>query len=64
MADQHALFVAAAYAVTALIVGGLILRAILDHRAQRRALAGLEARGPRRSRDPGRRADPAPESPR
>jgi heme exporter protein D len=41
----HAVFIAAAYAATALIVGGLILRAVLDHRAQMRALAAFEARG-------------------
>ena len=44
----HAFFIVAAYAVTAAIVGGLILRAVLDHRAQRRALAELEGRGLRR----------------
>jgi heme exporter protein D len=44
----HAGFILAAYAVTALVVGGLILRALLDHRAQTRALAELEARGIRR----------------
>jgi heme exporter protein D len=41
----HAFFIAAAYAVTALVVGGLIVRAVLDYRAQVRALAELEARG-------------------
>ena len=44
----HAVFIIAAYAVTAVIVGALILRALLDHRAQRRALAELEGRGLRR----------------
>ncbi len=44
----HALFILAAYAVTALIVAGLILRAVLDHRSQLRALADLEGRGLRR----------------
>ena len=37
----HAFFIIAAYAATAVIVGGLILRAVLDHRAQLRALAEL-----------------------
>ena len=47
----HAAFIVAAYGVTALVLGGLILRAVLDHRAQTRALADLEARGAgRRSR--------------
>jgi heme exporter protein D len=44
----HATFILAAYLVTALVIGGLILRAVLDHRAQSRALADLEARGTRR----------------
>ena len=48
----HAFFIAAAYSATALVVGGLILRAVTDHRAQVRALAELEARGvTRRSQD-------------
>ena len=37
----HAGFIAGAYAFTALTIGGLILNAIRDHRAQRRALAAL-----------------------
>lgn len=49
--SQHAFFILSSYAVTALVVAGLILRAIIDHRAQARALAELEARGVgRRSR--------------
>jgi heme exporter protein D len=44
----HAFFIIAAYAATALIIGGLILRAVIDHRAQVRALAELEGRGVRR----------------
>jgi heme exporter protein D len=48
---EHAGFILASYAVTALVVGGLVLRAVLDDRAQRRALADLETRGiGRRSR--------------
>jgi heme exporter protein D len=48
---EHAGFILASYAVTVLVVGGLILRAVLDHRAQVRALAELEERGiGRRSR--------------
>ncbi|HEY8380829.1 MAG TPA: heme exporter protein CcmD [Microvirga sp.] len=42
---QHVTFIAASYTATALVVGGLILRAVLDHRAQVRALAELEGRG-------------------
>ena len=41
----HAGFILASYAVTALVIGALVLRAFLDHRAQIRALADLESRG-------------------
>ena len=44
----HAFFIAAAYVVTALVVLGLVARAIVDHRIQARRLAELEARGVRR----------------
>ena len=37
----HAGFIVGAYAFTALAVGGLILNAVRDQRAQRRALAAL-----------------------
>ena len=47
----HTFFIAFSYILTALVVVGLILRAIVDHRIQVRALAELEARGiGRRSR--------------
>ena len=42
---QHDFFIIGAYAVTVLIVAGLIARAVIDHRIQSRALADLEARG-------------------
>ncbi|HEX2555270.1 MAG TPA: heme exporter protein CcmD [Microvirga sp.] len=45
---SYTFFVAGSYGVTALVVGALVLRAILDHRAQVRALAELESRGMRR----------------
>ena len=49
--SQHAFFILSSYAVTALIVAALIVRAVIDHRVQARALAELEARGVgRRSR--------------
>jgi heme exporter protein D len=51
----HAFFIAAAYGVTALVVLGLVARAIVDHRIQARRLAELEARGMRR-RSAGSRA--------
>jgi heme exporter protein D len=48
---EHTGFIVASYAVTAVVIVGLILRAVLDHRAQRRALNDLETRGMgRRSR--------------
>ena len=43
-AGRHAGFIWAAYGLAALIVLGLILRALLDHRAQLKALARFEAR--------------------
>jgi heme exporter protein D len=48
---EHAGFIVASYVVTALVIAGLVVRAVIDHRAQTRALAELEARGAgRRSR--------------
>lgn len=41
----HAGFILASYAAVVLVLGGLILTVILDHRAQKRALAALEQRG-------------------
>ena len=41
---RHAAFVWAAYAAAAVIFAGLVLRAMIDHRAQRRALQRLEGR--------------------
>ncbi len=47
----HTFFIVFSYVLTALVIAGLILRAVIDHRAQVRALAELEARGiGRRSR--------------
>ncbi len=48
----HAFYIVAAYAVTTAIVAGLILRAVLDHRAQIRALAEFSDRGVARRSDP------------
>jgi heme exporter protein D len=48
----HAAFIVAAYAITALVVLGLIVWAVVDHRAQLRALADLDARGVRRRSEP------------
>lgn len=44
-AVPHAGFIVSAYAVTGLVVAALILRAVIDHGLQRRALAELESRG-------------------
>ena len=44
----HGWFILAAYAATALVIVGLILRAVVDHRAQLLALTDLEGRGVRR----------------
>jgi len=41
----HAGFILASYGAAALVLCGLILAIILDHRAQKRALAELEERG-------------------
>lgn len=38
---SHGGFIVGAYAFTALVIGGLILNAVRDHRMQRRALAAL-----------------------
>jgi heme exporter protein D len=42
-AGRHAIFIWSAYGMTTLVAAGLVLRAVLDHGAQRRALARLEA---------------------
>lgn len=39
------LYVGAAYAVAGLVLLGLVVRAVLDHRAQRAALDAIEAGG-------------------
>ncbi len=44
-AMSHGVFIAGAYGVTLLIIAALIVRAVLDSRAQRRALDVLESRG-------------------
>jgi heme exporter protein D len=41
----HAAFIVTAYAAAVVIVGGLIAWVLLDHRAQLRKVAELEARG-------------------
>jgi len=41
----HAVFIVAAYAAAAVVVGGLIAWVAIDFRAQKRVLGDLEARG-------------------
>ncbi len=45
MSVPHIGFIVAAYAVTTVVVGGLVVAALLDGRALRRALKALDARG-------------------
>lgn len=47
----HAVFIWSSYGVTALVIAGLVLRAILDERKQKQALVQLEAQGVRRRSD-------------
>lgn len=51
--SAHALYVTAAYAASAIALAGLIGWILLDRRARRRELAGLEAAGVRRRSDKG-----------
>jgi heme exporter protein D len=45
---DHPWFVAAAYGISAIVIAGQILWALLDGRARRRDIAELEKRGVRR----------------
>jgi heme exporter protein D len=45
MFEQYAPFIIGSYAAAILIIGGLGLAMIIDHRVQKRALADLEERG-------------------
>lgn len=58
---EHAFFIVSSYVVTVIVLGALVGLMIVDQRAQKRALADLEARGRRR----GGTADPvaAPRAP-
>lgn len=49
--SAHALYVAAAYGITAIALAGLIGWILLDQRARNRELAELEAAGVRRRSD-------------
>ncbi|MEX0590600.1 MAG: heme exporter protein CcmD [Xanthobacteraceae bacterium] len=41
----HAGFILAAYGAAFIVLGALVLWVLLDHRAQRQAIAALEAQG-------------------
>ena len=56
----HAFFIVTSYGATALVIGFLILRAVMDHRAQLRALDELEARETRRRSEAGTPSAGAP----
>jgi len=56
--SAHALYVTAAYAITAIVLAGLIGWILLDQRARRRELAVLEAAGVRRRSDKAGRTKP------
>ena len=49
--SAHALYVAAAYGVSAVAIAGLILWILADQRARKREMAELEAAGFRRRSD-------------
>ncbi len=50
---HHAGFILASYAAAVVVIGGLIARAIIDHRIQKAALAEFEARGVKRRSEVG-----------
>lgn len=51
--SAHGLYVTAAYAITAIVLAGLIGWILIDHRGRKRDLAELEAAGVRRRSDKG-----------
>lgn len=53
----HQAFILAAYGLAGLVIAGLIVWVILDHRTQRHALAELERQGVRRRSDGARAGD-------
>ncbi|OBQ94656.1 MULTISPECIES: heme exporter protein CcmD [unclassified Mesorhizobium] len=56
--SAHALYVAAAYAISAIVLVGLIAWILLDRRARKRELAALDAAGVRRRSDKAGTAKP------
>ena len=59
--SAHALYVTAAYAITAIVLAGLIGWILIDQRGRKRDLAELEAAGVRRRSDTGAGDKSAPE---
>lgn len=49
----HAGYILAAYGAAALVIGALVVRAAVEHRGLKAALARLEARGARRRSERG-----------
>ncbi|PBB31585.1 heme exporter protein CcmD [Mesorhizobium sp. WSM3864] len=56
--SAHALYVAAAYAISAIVLVGLIGWILIDRRARKRELAALDAAGVRRRSDKAGTAKP------
>ncbi|OBQ86300.1 heme exporter protein CcmD [Mesorhizobium sp. WSM3873] len=56
--SAHALYVAAAYAISVIVLVGLIGWILLDQRARKRELAALDAAGVRRRSDKAGTAKP------
>jgi heme exporter protein D len=50
--SAHAVYVASAYGISAIVLAGLAAWIMLDQRARRRELAALEAAGVRRRSNP------------
>jgi heme exporter protein D len=48
---SHAAFIWASYGITAIVLSGLVFRAIFEERRQRQAIARLEEQGVRRRSD-------------
>lgn len=49
--SAHAMYVTAAYAITAIVLAGLMLWLLIDQRARQRELAELDVAGLRRRSD-------------
>ena len=54
MLGPHANFIVVAYVVSVVVIAALVIWVVTDYRAQRRALAALEASTPDKTRAQGR----------